>query len=675
MTAHSGWDGEIMSASILDLLRCPTCAQSVRSGSGGWECSGCGTRGRIDAAGIVHLHIGTDESIFAPTANTLEGYGWDAVLQAGSRRELARALARPIAALRSDRPGEYWDFQSYFASSRYGFAVLGATYRGTVSLVLGSAWGGLLRVITQLGGHAVGVESRYEGLFYSSMAGNGSSQHLVHAHSGTQLPFGDHSFDNVFLDGLPRVADDHPGARSAHHALLRDCVRLLKPGGRVVLRVDNEASPWRRAAVGPFPEPAGPRPDGAGSSRMREHLRRPWRGRSWTRHEISVLLRGAGFDGLEFSLLWPDPVRWTRLILPRGSAAVEAFDRPANSWSSKAARHVLRSLVRCGAARDLPPGYCIVARSAPGPGSRSSTLDTISEKRGIDASQIRTVECHPNSKSISFSVGGCFVKVPLAERSYRLQRTGAAALAKTAAEHTQLGSLAVQVEFRKAKGAAFSVYPFIAFKQSNELRDRVSRLEAAFQQITADARDVPLRSTDFWQRLTAQETRAELGQLGAEGLLQWAERYLASRVVPAGVVHGDLAYCNLVRDMSGSVVALDWDRCEYLSPKLLDAMHGCHSLARGHHGTLAPDRRGESGILLAWRLLWERHPALPLLERVDAVRGELTWREAILVAMLDEVERQLRATRSNPVSRLSAEPMIRARISLAQQVLLIAAGE
>ena len=393
-----------------------------------------------------------------------------------------------------------------------------------------------------------------------------------------------------------------------------------------------------------------------------------------TRSGYARLLRKSGFPHQEYFLPWPDPVRWTRLL--REDAPPDAFPLPDTSRKQKIGKLVFRGASRVGQASRLAPSYCIVARQpSESPHLHAhdspSILEKVARRIEVEPSSVIRLDAHPNSKSLTFTTEDHFVKIPLTHESAECL-TRAARITRRSRAGPRKGSPFILSPSLRTYDGAFMIgmYPCIPHDDPNtDWADKVFRLRYAIEQLAHDAQDMPLGTTDFWQRLMSKTSSQDLASVGGGEMAVHFERSAASKVVPAGLIHGDLAWGNLIRDRrTGEIILIDWDRCEERSPKFLDIIHACHSLARTHDYLVNPESRANR-IFIAWEMIIARDPAIPLLEQADSMLGELSWEEAIGLAILNEVEQHLRGLRPTPVLRAAHEEGLRERITLARDCL------
>ena len=661
-----------------DVLSCYSCSRRAQLVADGPVCGSCGNRVWTDDRGILHVHQLPCRGGRILVEEEKES---EPGLVPGSRtqqlRILRRRLASPAADLRRRLGDGYWDWLSYFNPNRYGYALLGACGRNTKSLVLSSGWGELVRVISQLGGEAIGIEQEYDGLFYSAVIARDGRQRFIHSEDLLSLPFRDGSFDNVFWDSVadrPSYEPDVTREKRSDRAdmVLREANRVLKPGGRLLLIARNSASLWgHRTPVPPFAAMetiahgtlVSPN-EGSDTSRRTDSSR--------TQLGHYLALRRAGFVGLEFSTLWPDPSRWTRLVLAGRSRIADPVHQRGSTRKQRIRQRVAQVLSRFGLSPFVAPGYCIVAtkRIESGiarPRKRSpSALEAISARFGSGAKHVGHVCSQPNSKTLSLVLGKHFIKIPLTARIENSLSAASTALAAITAHSHSFAASFVIPGFERVNGTAISVAPYISHHLDYSWEGRVGRLAWALDRLSFDAHLTPLAETDLWERLTSDEVQAAFTALGAPELLRFLEQCIARKKVLSGVTHGDLNYANVIQDATSARMIIDWDDVELKSPKLLDVLRACYTLARVIHTSSAPERHGGDRDLDAWHMLIARDSRLPLLHYVDAARGELTWREAVGVALLDFVERRVSATHGSPARRISIEPLLSARLALAQ---------
>jgi hypothetical protein len=305
----------------------------------------------------------------------------------------------------------------------------------------------------------------------------------------------------------------------------------------------------------------------------------------------------------------------------------------------------------------------LAARAGPTAGA-ASTLEVIPKAVGVKAEAVHRIDSHPNSNCLSFRNERHFVKIPVT-RDAAARITNASRVLKDAPAHmSKDGFIGAPLPGIEAGGIPLGVYPVIPHEDPNtEWTDKVERVAHALDRLDGDRTDLPLGRTDFWRRLMEDEAREDLHRLSPEldvyGLLTGLE----GKSVPSGLVHGDLAWGNLTRDPWGRVRLIDWDRCERQSPRFLDTVHACHSLARTHHFLKYPESRADR-ILEAWGWLLDRASEIPLLDRVDDVRGELGWKDVVALTILNEIDQHHRSLRGNPILRSAHHETLQKRLRL-----------
>lgn len=179
----------------------------------------------------------------------------------------------------------------------------------------------------------------------------------------------DARFDVITLIGVLEYAHVFSDAPDAAAATLRKVHSLLKPGGRLVIAIENQLG---------LKYFAGAKEDHMGvvgyGIEGRYGKGQP---RTWGRKALQELLGGAGFGGTEFLYPFPD-YKLPASIVTEAGWQVEDFD--AGALASQSARRdpqlprllgfaperVWPELHRNGLGRDLANSFIVVARPAPG---------------------------------------------------------------------------------------------------------------------------------------------------------------------------------------------------------------------------------------------------------------------------------------------------------------------
>jgi len=140
-----------------------------------------------------------------------------------------RTLVSDKAALRGE-PSKVW---RYGQTRRLDMIVNALPIDTRRILVDGCGFGLYVRHLAELGYHTVGLDIDFERVSEGSRAG----VEVLHVAAGEHLPYPDDTFDAVLShEVIEHVADDQLAAR--------EMLRVLRPGGRVILFCPNRLYPF-----------------------------------------------------------------------------------------------------------------------------------------------------------------------------------------------------------------------------------------------------------------------------------------------------------------------------------------------------------------------------------------------------------------------------------------------
>jgi SAM-dependent methyltransferase len=537
-----------------------------------------------------------------------------------------------------------------WSRSMIGHVLFGAVHDGTVTLLLPSNRT-LARAIQFIGGRYVEAGGVGEPLHVP-----GEKPDEFHRWS---LPFDDATFDSVFLDSqaiLQHVQSFSGQPVASLRRLVEECGRVLKPGGRVVFTCPNRYSLWRLFQR-------------SNNRQAGEKPRLP----ALTRSGYKRLLNGLGFSVAAEYIPWPTAADLRRFIRLDAPAEEMDFSLEGNRLKQRVGRVMFALLNRLGSAADFVDAYCFVAVKRAGdapPVGPAGTLEIIADLTCDDARSIKDLEFRGGSNSLVFHTQTHFFKVPLSPTSATLLQTDAKMVAFVAARDSCLRPFVLQTEILVSAGVRFAALPYVERREAEGEEERLERLRFMLDRLSTNSETVPLYETDVWQRLGTQETVRNFSSLSAADLLTDMLQRVAMRHVPAGVVHGDLADSNVIRDSrDGRLFLVDWTLGERRSPKFLDPVRVCADLARKHYASRHSKQSKSEMVLGAWRLLMDRAPAIPFYSYIEAASGDLAWDETLGIFFLDRVSRDLWVLRSNPNSRFrsAVESMLCERIVLIRE--------
>ena len=149
---------------------------------------------------------------------------------------------KPCGSFASDEPvggAQFFDEVRGFRADTQDFVYRLIDFRqfaGSRLLEVGCGLGTDLLHAAKLGAHVTGIDlsGRSVGLARRHFALSGVDGRFVHG-DAEGLPFGDGSFDVVYSFGVLHHTPDTKGA-------INECLRVLKPGGRLVLMLYNSSS-------------------------------------------------------------------------------------------------------------------------------------------------------------------------------------------------------------------------------------------------------------------------------------------------------------------------------------------------------------------------------------------------------------------------------------------------
>jgi SAM-dependent methyltransferase len=506
-------------------------------------------------------------------------------------------------------------------------ALLAATSTGTLSLLLGSGSDRLAAIIPRLGGIAVAAEWKPPTGRHTDGQGEKDDILRVSIDPYRGLPFVDGCFDSIFVPralALTRLtAERQRSERELHGELIRECRRVLKPGGRLVASVPNAAGlrpllrVMERLATG---TPLLPR-------RLRDRVRKlaavvP-KSRGYSKPAAARLLQEGGFEGVTHYLPWPRRSHW-KVLMPDAYARTQPL--PAAGQWDRVTRLLLDALFRVGLQERLILEYCVVARRA-GDGavrSRAALMDEIMRQAVGTAVAHEPIVIHARSDRIAtFISGSTFVKVafgPVQARRFGWE-VEALDRARSTAVH---GAMIDYIGHGRIHSVPYMVFPAAEVVVYRDEAEKIAVLEQAFDVLGGGARSAELQATDAWRRIFADKSRQELTRLGARGILDRFTAACAGRKVPVGLVHGDLHVGNVLR-RGGSPTPRDWDRLPAASPLLLDRCNAVTQLLVSR-ATAAEE---SAPRLKALERLAKKDQGTPLVHRLEEVAGELSWGELV----------------------------------------------
>ncbi|AGA30683.1 methyltransferase domain-containing protein [Singulisphaera acidiphila] len=293
-------------------LACPACRGVLLDRTEGPVCTGCGRSFPL-VAGLVDLRLKSDRylDLKAERAKAERLHALEPETDLQGLAEAYYAITDDVLDARRGR------FLRHIAGAEArGEALATRLPREGAILEVGCGTGGLLVPALRSGRSIEGVDiaSRWLVVARRRLTDRGLSGTLVAA-SAERLPWSDDQFDAVVADSLIEHLDD-PGQA------LREWVRVLKPGGRLIvwspnrftLTTDPHVGLW---GLGWLPRQWVP-------SYLRLRLRQVWPPRTLSANEAGQLARAAGLRGIEVDVPGV-PETWARSLPLRQRRGIRVY--------------------------------------------------------------------------------------------------------------------------------------------------------------------------------------------------------------------------------------------------------------------------------------------------------------------------------------------------------------
>jgi len=590
---------------------------------------------RVDDHGIVHV----DEEDFYYREVPREFF--DGILAAQNRDEVIAEFYDALAAL----PLFKRQSLRHYALNpiRAASAVLGSVGDDNVTLDYGCGWGTVTRTISRFGGTVVAMDATYESLLLSKYLSNRGNEIYIKGGRKLPLPLKSAVFDTVILNGvlewLPEgnLLDLNP--REVQVEYLKEFHRILKPGGRLIIGIENRNSflYW----AGQKEDHTGLRfgallPRWASNLYSKAARGQPYRTYTYTRRGYRRLLSRSGFEPCRFYIPW---LRYRRshILLSENTVNTHPIAAlvPGNAVLKKVARIALLLMQRLGILEHFVPDYHVIAEKHTGDGTaaRLSLLETIVAECG-DSLGDQLVATLSTVPTLHFSTKTRFYKIPFSDESRRRMAAEIEALKRLGFSELDLESHVLPAsECGLGQDAGYAYFPRVNHVPPHRIRrNKVAELgERILDGLLADAREIRIDNTDLGKRLRSSPPREFIAEFSGD-ILEDRLSGLQKKMIPSGIVHGDFCEQNVLPTQAGELTVIDWDRFEACSPKVIDPLHWFidHKMKRERMSLPMAVKQIIGGEAQPW-----------VKSRVRSLLGELSLTEVLLLHLADRLSKDV----------------------------------
>lgn len=527
---------------IDELLKCPKCLGGLKQGL----CASCLFKVEKDENNIYRL---TDDNGF---------YYREKSMPRPLLRKIIQSEDIFAAAYRVFNNEAKWRYDFYATDPNRGIGSLLCNLApDSVVLDYGCGWGNIAKFMSHYVKQVVGMDMTYESLVFAQRTMPNGNVAFLHGGDGKFLPFGEDSFDLVFLNGLLEWLPEYDlegNPRDVQLNFLREVRRILRPNGQLLIGIEN-----RYAAIYFLGTPDEhthllfatllPRPLSNLISKIKN--KKPYRIYTYSRRGYRKLLGEAGFFDAAVDIPYPDYRQISYLFLSRN---LKRRKRISLSGSNPPKRLLKNFLVNSRLIKYFAHSFLVHSNFKSG-----SLLERILKLKNEDLSHVKRIRNQGYKCTVLVETNNFIYKIPAALTSSR-----------------NLKREVDTVNYLSKKEGLRRFLPEMESFPINGMNVQISRREPACGELSNDEMD------GFFRIKERMAVKKKAGQIysfmnieeylrynGQERLFEDFIRFLGDEPLDCAFAHGDFHSRNLIPAKDG-VKIIDWEFFSLASPLEID---------------------------------------------------------------------------------------------------------